>query len=48
MSYTSVDARVRLLVLVCFGTQLGYETVIVYFGTRDSKEDWTIRLLLAV
>ena len=34
------DARLR--------TRLGYETVIVYFETCDSKEDWTMRLLLFV
>ena len=44
----SVDAGVRLLVLVCFGMRLGYETVVVYFGTRNSKDDWTMRLLLTV
>ena len=48
MSYTSVDARMRLLVLVCIGTRLGYENVIVYFGVRDSKEGCTMQLVLFV
>ena len=34
------DARLR--------TRLGYDTVIVYFGTCDTKEERTMRLLLFV
>ena len=48
MSHTSVEAKVLLLVLVCFGTRLGYETAVGYFGTRDSSRDGTTRLLMIV